>query len=223
MRDSQRTKVYHAEDALTGRWTNTLGSNADAQKWVDDLLATRWFRQRFRLGKITVGVGRNLNGRSYGWGFITVSPAGRNPVVLLHEITHQILGRERGLGDYASHGPEFCAIYLFLVGHVLGDEAARALKAAYVRRGVKHVVPAGVVPRQPRYEVKTAQQAREEKKAAEAVPPTTREIAAAASVLRRLVGQGEFGPVGRKPRTHALEVARTLEQHAPALVAATRR
>lgn len=213
MRDARKSRVYAAESVLPDVWTNVFGSNEDAQKWVDNLLATRWWRSRWRVSQITVGVGRNLNGKSYGWSAITLSPAARNPAVALHEIAHQVSPEG---SDIASHGPEFCATFLFLVGHVMGADHSRALEQAFIEQGVRYRVAAGVVPRRPRYsvETETARRARQQRSAA--TPPSIAEVARAAATLRKLVAAGSFGTSGTKPRTRALEVARTLERTAVA-------
>lgn len=201
--------MYDAEDRLPHRWSNQFGTNAATQEWANNLLRSRWFRQRWAVREITVTPGRNLNGHSYG-GVITVSPAGRNPVVVLHEITHEVL-RYANLGPRASHGPEFCATYLFLVRHVMGADNARLLERGFVEHRVRYRAAADVVPRTPRNAVPTARQVREREREQATTPPSRREIAAAAVVVRALVSQGTYGPAGSKPRTKALETARTLE------------
>lgn len=205
-------------------WRNVLGDNAAAQEWVTRVTAERWFKTRFKPLRITVGVGRNNNGRSYGYGSITVSPSGRNAPVLLHEITHKALAaiaRERG-ETYASHGPQFCALYLFLVEHVMGAEAADTLRDAYRRHRVRFFDTSGVVPRKPRFEVATQLEERQRRRRIEQSPPSPREVAAAADVIRRLVAQGGFGDSGRKPRIHVLDTARALERQRETLIAASR-
>lgn len=212
-RDAQKSKAYAAESHLPDRWTNIFGSNADAQAWVDNILADRWFRQRWQHPRrLHVATGRNLNGRSFG-GTVTLSPAGRNPVVALHEIAHEVVGADYRVPDArASHGPEFCATFLFLVEHYIGKEAAGLLREGFRVNKVRYRVPAGLVPRSPRYEVPTEAEAAAVKREAAARPLTTAERQRAVEVLRRAVRNGEFGPAGSRTRTAALATARRLEK-----------
>jgi hypothetical protein len=53
----------------------------------------------------------------------------------------------------ASHGPEFVAVYLYLVGRVMGPDDARKLRESFVQRRVRHRAP-GVIP-EARYAVPT--------------------------------------------------------------------
>lgn len=137
-RDSQRERLYRAESALPGSWRNTIGTNADAQAYVDSIITSRWFRQRWTIPAIRVAPGRT-RGVSYG-GVITLAPTARNPMVILHEIAHEALTwHTPGGSEVASHGPQFAATHLLLVRHFIGDAAAQALIEQY--KGAPGAVP----------------------------------------------------------------------------------
>lgn len=208
-RDSQRARLYRAERCLPDHDRNVFGSIEATRDWLYNEVMTKiWFRHRWQLlGGVGVRVGRSY-GTSYGRrGYVTFGRNGRNPATVLHELAHQILDRDTPNGHtYAAHGPEFAAVFLFLIGQVLGSDIAQKLRLAFAEQGVKYRSAVKVVP-QPRYQVATKTD-RTRQQAAKPVSPSSR--LAAADVIRRLVKAGEFGKVGTKTRTHALAVARTL-------------
>lgn len=138
-RDSQRLKVYRAETAAFPRHTNVFGTNAATQAWVDDLIAQRWFHARWPgLKGLVVAPGRGATASSW-IGRITVGPLARNPAIVLHEVAHEITSRAPDeFSRVAAHGPEFAAMFLFLVRRVMGPEDADRLRAAFVAGRVKH-------------------------------------------------------------------------------------
>lgn len=211
--DTQVTRVYLAEDALRGRWTNEFGDNAAAQAYVDSVIHDRWFQQRWSIDSLPVGVGRNLNGRAYG-GRMTLSPDARNRAVALHEITHEALFSEWRDGEpetWHLHNANFCGLYLHLLRRYMGTATANTLRNAYMLGGVKHDPADGVVPLGPRY--------RAPRRAASAVATgraaasrfTPAEAASAAEVLRRAARDGAFGPAGAASRRQALATAKRLD------------
>jgi putative metallohydrolase (TIGR04338 family) len=205
VRDSQKQRLYDAENSVWPVRRNEFGSNDDAQKWVNDLTSSRWFRQRWRK-QIRVEVGRNDGARAFGY-MIRSGVDGRNPPVYLHEVAHCITWDEG-----AAHGAEFAATMLLLVDHVIGKDKARELRAAYVKHKVKHRW--AETQREPRYEVPTQAQEREQRAAKAQVLPSLLARQKAAETLRQAVSAGHFGSAGSKSRTHALATARALEKEA---------
>jgi putative metallohydrolase (TIGR04338 family) len=205
-RDSQRSRLYKAEHVLLMYGENAFGSNTDTQRWVDRVLGERWFRSRWQLPTLPVTPGRGGTATSWG-GRITVGPTARNPGIVLHEIAHEII-RVTPRGPYASHGPEFASVLLFLVRQVMGPAQANELRLAFVRERVRH--RAGWVVPAPRYDVPTQSTVQAAARREAARPVTRAEALAADDVLRRLVRAGKFGPAGSATRNHALETARTL-------------
>ena len=132
--------MYRAERDALFTVGNVFGSNAATQAWVDDLVGQRWFINRWPgLTGLVVGPGRGASATSWG-GRITVGPRARNPAVVLHEVAHEITSRSPGgWSRYASHGPEWASVYLFLVGRVMGTDAGDRLRAAFVAGRVQHL------------------------------------------------------------------------------------
>lgn len=210
MRDTQQSKVYRAEESVV-QWENQFGSNAATQQYVDRIIGDRWFRARWKLSRITVRGGRGHRGAAYG-GFITISPAGRNPMVVLHEIAHEVLGGPYMRDEIAPHGPEFCATFLLLVEHYVDAATAESLREAYLKHGVAfRGGRPDLVPDGPRYTVPTKAQEAKERAARVNQEPVRREYVSAARTLRWLIRAGEFGDSGTVSRTRALAVARKIE------------
>lgn len=211
VRDSRRQKLYDAQREIPDNSTNVLGSVEQTQAFVDKVLSERWFKARWRMGGVEVGAGRGAAATSWhGQRRITVGPKARNPLIVLHELAHQIIERATPDGRrMAAHGPEFAYLNLWLYEKVCGRDKANELRAAYVRHGVKYRTGASVIP-QPRFEVPSQAAAREEKKAAANRPLKTQERRDAAEVIRVAVKRGEFGAAGSKARIAALAVARKL-------------
>ena len=158
-RDSQRSKVYAAENAAfdfarrrpqdPARHGRHRLSLAESQQYVDKVIGSAWFRRAFEISDRrdpaieVVGGGRNGGATSFGsmyGGSIRVSPGARREWLLLHEISHNVTTSKMG-HLVAGHGWYFCSVYLKLVQHHLGAEAAKALKAEFRSRKVKFTEP----------------------------------------------------------------------------------
>lgn len=203
MRDTQKSRVYAAERAAAGvdHWVQTI-PNGELQGWVDNVLARRGVQARW--GRCDIDVVLKRGGSAYSWGGrITLPKGARNPWVVLHEIAHELTRATR------SHGPEFAGVYLYLVRTVIGDDAGKAILAAYREHRVRRNTKGIPKPRAERVVTKTRQA--ERARVARSKPLTRDERASAARTIRRAVAAGTFGPAGRKPRTHALATARALE------------
>lgn len=231
-RDNQKSKVYkaegvvskfksrHAEKLLTTKVAYQFGTKVDrvmieqAQAYVDDLVSQRWFQSRWGRRKIEVRLKVYGSATGYHGGHICLPPWARNERVILHEVAHTLL-----TSRYAPHGPEFAATYLTLVENRCGKDAAAALREAYKANRVKYRNGLAVVPKAGTEVAvtKTIIQRFERRQAAakQVVLTGATHRLEAAAVIRAAVKAGRFGPSGRKPRTHALEVARLLEKHIP--------
>lgn len=138
-RDSQRSRLYRAESASGLEKHAEKMTIAEAQAFVDRLLAQKTVQKHFpitgRIGtKVFVVAGRGCYAE---WlrRRITLAPWGRNPLVICHELAH-ILER-RG----AAHGWEFAAAELWLVRRAMGKDAHDALKAAFKAGRVRYTAP----------------------------------------------------------------------------------
>jgi len=146
-RDSQRSKVYRAEDTVTvPEALERLETVEEMQAWVDKIVRTRWWRvyklpsaskakhragRLISYGKITVKDGRARRSAS-GWrGSIKMPKWSRTKLIVLHEVAHAIQT------ESPSHGRQYARIYLDLVTRFIGPEAGRQLKAAYVKHHVR--------------------------------------------------------------------------------------
>lgn len=162
-RDSQRKKVYIAEDAAM-RWTSTPRSELmtikECQAFIDKVMSSKWLRSQPDLagriaaidkrGGVVVIAGRGRANATFdvrysqSWGevyretrpSISAGTRTRQPYILLHELAH-ILDSSSG----AWHGWQFCDILLRLVKHFMGAEAHARLKASFKEHKVRFTAP----------------------------------------------------------------------------------
>lgn len=131
--DSQRKKLYRAENFVTvGKKFKTLKK---AQKFLDKVLGSAWFQRRF--GKVSIRMEM-----TQGWtksycrrteGLLRMLPEHLNERIILHELTHALVQ-----APHAGHGRLFCAVYLDLVRHYLGENAYDQLLKGYRKHNVKY-------------------------------------------------------------------------------------
>lgn len=207
-RDTQRSKVYEAEDKahwLTyGRslHARTL-ANDEVQARIDEIMEMRAIQSRWGRHKIRVTFTHGGGHASSPWE-IALGASSRNDWYILHEIAH-CLSWNKG----ASHGKEYVGVYLFLVKTVLGQTAYDNLLAQFRERRVRRSNSA--VPAAGTHTVVTKAVKAAKRREVDTRPVHPREAREAASVIRRAVRNGLYGPSGCKPRTHALATARMLE------------
>lgn len=125
-RDFQKARLYGAERD-TFAWGQTIADD-DLQMWLEkNVLSRAWFRKRW--GNRYITVKRTHGGGRGGGGIIRLGRDARNEWVMLHELAHNL--------THDGHGPAFAAVYVKLIHHVMGADAAKRLKAAYRVRKVK--------------------------------------------------------------------------------------
>jgi putative metallohydrolase (TIGR04338 family) len=115
-----QARVYAAEEAIQAqgrRWTRI----ADAQAYLDGLIESEWFFERWpHLLRCTVerrGSGARWSTCSHldrSEGVILVAPGALIQPVVLHELAHLVLPSDCG------HGPPFADTLLELVRHEMG-------------------------------------------------------------------------------------------------------
>lgn len=133
--DRGRKACYDAEDA-TGlyhqRRTESM-TLAEAQRYVDAVLADKWVQKHFRVAKsfavegITVipGRTRGFAGRR-GWKpVICLGPWARQEYIVLHEIAHHLRGLSGG------HDRIFCGTLVLLVARFMGHEQSETLRRSF--------------------------------------------------------------------------------------------
>jgi putative metallohydrolase (TIGR04338 family) len=147
-RDSQRSKVYKAEQAAFNPFGDvgvmTLSTVPEMQAYVDHMRASKWW-EGCRYPKITITV-TDGRGRSrfacatidYRGRVIKMPSFARKNWVVLHEVAHHI-AREQGSGWL--HDWRFCEIYLDLVRRMMGKAAHDALRASFKKHGVRINAP----------------------------------------------------------------------------------
>lgn len=152
-RDSQRAKVYAAERSafhsfeVAALSKPEFKSLEDCRQFLHAVRRSAWYQRRYpgyppielRPGKGA----RNAFARSEAWSdSITLPLWARQRWVILHELSH-VLQKDR---SESAHGWQFCARYLELVYHELGEEAGDKLKAEFKSRGVKFKAPVKRAP-----------------------------------------------------------------------------
>lgn len=158
-RDSQRLKVYQAEDFAGTLFTRAAQHNSrtidffgspltlppearfsgveSVQRYVDQVLAMPAVTARWpHATPVTVRARRGAHAAHYSAGVIAI-PEHRidNPwlreCVVLHELGHHLAPAG------AAHGPEFVAAYCDLVTVVIGPEAGHLLRVVFCQNGVR--------------------------------------------------------------------------------------
>jgi hypothetical protein len=206
VRDSQKQRLYDAEHAVLDGVGGRDMSIPACQAYVDQVLQSAFIQTRWGRNRIVV-VPTHSNGSSRG-GRIALGVWARQPSVILHEIAHELLWGQ----PYANHGPEFAACYLMLVGRFLGKEHEKALRESYAKHRVRYRTGMAKLPTPGTRRVVTKTQTKVAARQRVSMPLSVYEQKQAADMIRRAVATGMFGDVGRKPRTHAQAVARTLEK-----------
>lgn len=157
MRDSQRAKVYAAEEfvrtlfdratehgngaidffgtALTLPPEARFASVESVRRYVDDVLAMPAVRARWpAAGQLTVRSRRGQTAAHYESGTIAVPDRhtiwALRELVVLHEIAHHLAGAG------APHGREFVGTMTELAGLVMGPEVQHVLRVIYAKEGV---------------------------------------------------------------------------------------
>lgn len=146
MRDSQRSKVYAAENAITkGRLFEEMDS---VKAFVAKVQASSSLQKKygeFLSPHIHVGDGRarrKAGGNAQG---IWMPKWSRSELIICHELAHTISSRKYrvrwtagGSADkIAGHGWEFCEVYLDLVRVMLGNSTAEELKQSFTKHKVR--------------------------------------------------------------------------------------
>ncbi len=135
--DTQRSKVYRAEDVLNGKGRK-FTSIEEMQAYVDHacglvFVKTNWTRAHRGI-KVVQG---RAGTRAYATGFNTISMPtwAWTEDTLLHEMAHHFAGLS------AHHDYRFAGTVLKLVKHFMGKEHHDALRASYKKHGVRYTQP----------------------------------------------------------------------------------
>jgi hypothetical protein len=152
-RDSQRSKLYAAENAafrkFSDRHSLTIEECTDVVRRIErsQLWADFEAEANERGHNLKPWAQRPINvlaGRGGGWANhaeISLGGWARCEWVILHEMAHTAVTRIYGLNTVPWHGWEFASIYLRMVSRFMGSEAAAKLKAEFKAKRVKHTAP----------------------------------------------------------------------------------
>lgn len=158
MRDSQREKVYQAENRLCGIYDNAeqighrmvtldgcdltlppeakFGCIESIQRYVDTVVGR---------GQVTVRERRGASVAHYEpWSHTIAIPNGRDrwacrEIVVLHELAHHRTRSDHS-GGVAAHGPEFVAALTQLLTDTMGPEVGLAYRVLCAHSGAKETV-----------------------------------------------------------------------------------
>lgn len=156
-RDSQRSRVYAAENAAFRghpEANEPLPAVEDIERFIRHVWSLKRVQGTFpkavvqwRLGQPAVRDGRRRRHACGAMGFISMPRWSRVKWVVLHELAHTI---SRRTDCYiAGHGWEYAATYLTLVRLVLGVEAHNLLKAQFKANRVRYRAPRKRAPMSP--------------------------------------------------------------------------
>ncbi|HTJ62129.1 MAG TPA: hypothetical protein VL333_13140 [Candidatus Saccharimonadales bacterium] len=136
VRDVQKSKVYRAER----RAREVIGDKAiqdriAAWAFVEKVERDAWFRKHYGRWRFRISDGRGTRIARGGGGWLNLPRWSRTPVVMLHEIAHNVAPSD------AWHDWRFCQVHLALVRHFLGREAHDVLRAMYRECKVRYKRP----------------------------------------------------------------------------------
>lgn len=142
MRDSQRQKLYDAEDLVFDPHFKRLHVTLEeAQALVDAVCAAALVRERYPRAARVPTVKR-AHGKRNGACFdpaewaIELNNATQTKNVVLHELAHALV-RPSSKRDIQAHGREFAECYLWLVRCFIGRAWAEQLEASFKIHRVK--------------------------------------------------------------------------------------
>ncbi|GAB2649065.1 TIGR04338 family metallohydrolase [Nocardia goodfellowii] len=164
VRDSQRAKVYDAEQLVRGvfdradeygsRTVDLYGSQItlpierrfasvdSVQAYADKVLALNWVRAQWDRASVPVRVRSRAGATAAHYeaadAVLAVPLHTGGTAWALRELVllHEI-AHHLGAASEAAHGPEFCSRYLELVDGIIGPEAALLLRATLLNCGVR--------------------------------------------------------------------------------------
>lgn len=142
-RDSQRSKIYQAENILYGKKFATL---EDCQKYIMHMFNSSWFKKNFPEYKLPPTVLKSKGGCFYRMSEIHLSRWGFNERVVIHEFAHYATSWRRWqkaskVPPSASHGWLFASVFLMLVRKFMDEKSYEVLKSHYKYFKVKYHAP----------------------------------------------------------------------------------
>jgi putative metallohydrolase (TIGR04338 family) len=143
-RDSQRSKVYRAENAAFKGSPIDVPEIKDIEDYIAHICSLGRVRESFPeliSRSIFVGDGRARRRPCANSSGIYMPRHARQKWIVLHELSHTIVRRRHGVVKAAGHGWQFAETYLLLVRHVMGVDAHDRLKAQFKEHRVRFREP----------------------------------------------------------------------------------
>lgn len=146
MRDTQRARLYAADDVLA-KHAKPMPQISDMEDFVKRVMSSKRVQASYPIAfsmyrnmpVVKDGRGRSAAG---GWsGGITMPLWSRKTDVVIHELAHCIAARQWCRERIAGHGWQFCSVYLRLVLLFMGREAHDELKASFRQHRVRFTAP----------------------------------------------------------------------------------
>jgi putative metallohydrolase (TIGR04338 family) len=139
--DKQTEPLYEAENSVFSFRDprNYLGTVPAVERFLDHVVSSAWFLDRWPVMEGAEVKLRDGRGSQSAWASpsaISLPRWARRKLVVLHELAHVVTWQCYGK-DRPAHGRTFARVYLRLVRRVLGQEAARELRWAFLRHGVR--------------------------------------------------------------------------------------
>lgn len=145
-RDSQRQKVFDAEDALVIRLPSVrLDCFSLVCDYAKAVTGTRWWKEHYSKKQVYMKQPRSDSCTSLALedGGIRIAKCHYEKVTILHELCHLVIPWQ-----YASHGREFCKTMLDMVGRFISPEAKQMLREEYRKHSVKWCAKKNISPAQ---------------------------------------------------------------------------
>jgi putative metallohydrolase (TIGR04338 family) len=150
MRDSQRQRVYNAENAArrqleaAGHQFRNVSTEARYRARIDAIMGSQWMRDTYpsaASSPVSLTWGSKRSGACAGAGGISTSVTdfALHELILVHELSHTIEKRTLGIID-PGHGREFCKIYMALARRFLGQHVYEALRDQFKAHRVRYIV-----------------------------------------------------------------------------------
>lgn len=152
-RDSQKQKLYSAEQKHP-LWNRVdFDGRRDAQEFVNRITASKLWRDRQpHVDEVTILTSKRLKRHAYATGMhgravIVMPPWSQDPsyyskMLVIHELAHHLTstyyGPHANWDDHESHGWQFADNYLALVSRFLGTEAAQELRRLFREGKVRY-------------------------------------------------------------------------------------
>lgn len=135
-RDTQRSKLYRAERACRAIVGDVaIRDRLTAWAFIEKVERDKWFRRTYGRWTFRISDGRGTSIARGGGGRLNLPRWSRTPMVMLHEIAHNVVGAHH------AHDWVFAATFLRLVRHFMGKDVHDRLRASFRTFRVRYKAP----------------------------------------------------------------------------------